>query len=162
MRDTQVLLYGPVDGPTGYDVLTRMVAFQLWVRSIRTRVFKFQGWSGDRVRYNTEPLIEELTKLGPDQIVLSKGASDAIGLDGHGTAKTAFPKWLLDLNLSERRILLYLSKGLRNEEIAGKVCLGKQTVRNYLTTIYRKMNAETRYEAILLALDAHIKDLVEE
>jgi len=99
-----------------------------------------------------EALIEELNRIGGDKIVLSKGA---------GSGGSTFPKWLLDLNEKERKILLYLSQGFSNQEIAEKVCLGNQTVRNYLSTIYLKMGVETRYEAILRAVSIHIEDLVD-
>jgi DNA-binding NarL/FixJ family response regulator len=99
-----------------------------------------------------EALIEELNRIGGDKIVLSKGA---------GSGGSTFPKWLLELNEKERKILLYLSQGFSNQEIAEKVCLGNQTVRNYLSTIYLKMGVETRYEAILRAVSIHIEDLVD-
>jgi DNA-binding NarL/FixJ family response regulator len=108
-------------------------------------------------------LIEELSRVGGDKIVLSKGAGSLgePGKPGTRSGSMPFPKWLLDLNEKERKILLYLSQGFSNQEIAEKVYLGNQTVRNYLSTIYLKMGVETRYEAILRAVSIHIEDLVE-
>ena len=108
-------------------------------------------------------LIEELSRVGGDKIVLSKGAGSITepGKPGTRSGSLPFPKWLLDLNEKERKILLYLSQGFSNQEIAEKVSLGNQTVRNYLSTIYLKMGVETRYEAILRAVSIHIEDLVD-
>jgi DNA-binding NarL/FixJ family response regulator len=108
-------------------------------------------------------LVNELGRLSDDQFVISRSAAAVIAPDRSTSsgAGAPVPPWLLELTAKERQILLHLSQGESNEEIAQKVFLGHQTVRNYLSAIYRKMGVATRYEAILHALEARIKDVVQ-
>lgn len=69
-------------------------------------------------------------------------------------------QWLSDLTPRERLILYYISKGFSNNEIAQRVNLGSQTVRNYVSGIYAKMEARDRFEAIRMAIEANISTLV--
>ncbi len=64
--------------------------------------------------------------------------------------------WESDLTEKEMKILVLLAKGYSNSEIAEDVFIGKQTVRNYISTIYSKMNVKDRFEAIRTAIDANI------
>lgn len=66
--------------------------------------------------------------------------------------------WEKELTEKEMRILVLLAKGYSNSEIAEEVFIGKQTVRNYISTIYSKMNVKDRFEAIRTAIDASITD----
>jgi two-component system, NarL family, response regulator LiaR len=57
-----------------------------------------------------------------------------------------------DLSGRELEILHYLAIGHSNRDIAQKVFLSEQTVKNKLSEIYRKLGAENRTEAVALAL----------
>jgi len=58
------------------------------------------------------------------------------------------PEWLDGLSRTERRILRLIVEGSDNAEIAAKVFLAEQTVRNYVHRIYEKMGVENRTQAI--------------
>ena len=143
------------------------------VKIVMLSAFRFDDYVRDALRSGAggyllkdiEPrqLVDELGRLSDDQVVISRSAAAAIAPDRAAARDggSPVPRWLLDLTAKERQILLHLSQGASNEEIAQKVFLGNQTVRNYLSTIYRKMEVSTRYEAILHALEAHIKDVVQ-
>lgn len=68
--------------------------------------------------------------------------------------------WLNDLTPRERLILFYISKGFSNNEIADRINIGRQTVRNYVSTIYAKIGAGDRFEAMRLAIEANIAAIV--
>lgn len=46
------------------------------------------------------------------------------------------PEWLKDLSSREREILKLIAKGFDNEEIANRLHIAKQTVKNYVSMIY--------------------------
>ncbi len=48
------------------------------------------------------------------------------------------------LSSLEKEIVILVAQGLRNREIAEKLCLAEQTVRNYLSEIYRKVGVNNR------------------
>ncbi len=54
------------------------------------------------------------------------------------------------LNTKEREIFNLIGAGYSNNQIAEKVCLAEQTVKNYLSIIYKKLYVNNRIEAIQL------------
>jgi NarL family two-component system response regulator LiaR len=56
------------------------------------------------------------------------------------------------LTNKEVQIVRLLSEGLSNTRIAAELNLGYQTVRNYISRIYSKLNINSRSEAILWAM----------
>lgn len=61
------------------------------------------------------------------------------------------PDWYYELSPRERTIIKHLLLGKTNKEIASDICIGEQTIRNYISSIYTKMNAAGRRDAIRLA-----------
>ena len=51
---------------------------------------------------------------------------------------------------------LHFFIGFSAKDIADTVCLAEQTVRNYISSIYRKLGVRTRTEIIRLVLNARI------
>ena len=60
--------------------------------------------------------------------------------------------------LTEREIevLRLMAEGYKNEEIARKLVITQQTVKNHIRKIFRKLGVETRVDAVLYALDQEI------
>lgn len=65
-------------------------------------------------------------------------------------APDAFP----DLTSREREILELLAEGLTNAAIAAHLYLGQKTVRNYVSSIFRKLQVSGRVDAVLRARQA--------
>jgi DNA-binding NarL/FixJ family response regulator len=65
-------------------------------------------------------------------------------------APDAFP----DLTEREREILDLIAQGKSNADIAGQLVLSPNTVRNYVSNIFSKLQVADRAHAILLARDA--------
>jgi len=58
-----------------------------------------------------------------------------------------------DLNNQELRVLKYLTQGLSNKDISEKMFLSIGTVKNYISTIYSKLNVRNRSSAIIKAME---------
>jgi len=60
-------------------------------------------------------------------------------------------KWLGQLTKREREIFTLIATGYDNDQIAEKLYLAEQTVRNHVSTIYSKLGVKDRFEIIRLA-----------
>ncbi|MDR1174616.1 MAG: response regulator transcription factor [Treponema sp.] len=60
-------------------------------------------------------------------------------------------EWFDDLTNREREIFTLMATGYDNDEIARKLNLAVQTVRNQVSTIYSKLGVKDRFEIIRLA-----------
>lgn len=56
------------------------------------------------------------------------------------------------LTTRETEILEYISKGFLNKQIASELDISEQTIKNHVTSILRKLNANARTEAVVIAL----------
>lgn len=59
---------------------------------------------------------------------------------------------LAPLTVREKNILDYVAKGLLNKQIGVRLGISKQTVKNHVSSILRKLNANSRTEAVVLAI----------
>lgn len=58
------------------------------------------------------------------------------------------PDWLFELSRKERTILRLVIEGFDNEEIAQRVFLAPQTVKNYISKLYSKTETDSRSHLI--------------
>jgi two-component system response regulator DegU len=59
----------------------------------------------------------------------------------------------------EKEILNYIAQGYLNKQIAAELDISEQTIKNHVTSILRKLNANARTEAVVLALKQGILTL---
>jgi pimeloyl-ACP methyl ester carboxylesterase/DNA-binding CsgD family transcriptional regulator len=76
------------------------------------------------------------------------GSADPRAAAAPGAAGSAKLDQLTD---RERAILMHLAHGLSNAEIAQRVFISEKTVRNHLTSIFSKLDVDSRAKAIVLA-----------
>ncbi len=62
-----------------------------------------------------------------------------------------YPDWLDSLSRKEKQILGLIVHGHTNSEISDTVHVAEQTVRNYVSRIYEKLDVRNRVEAIQMA-----------
>lgn len=67
-------------------------------------------------------------------------------------------KILDKLSKREVEVLIKISKGLSNKEIAEQLYLSEKTVKNYASNMFRKINVEDRVKATILAIDNNIEE----
>jgi DNA-binding NarL/FixJ family response regulator len=58
--------------------------------------------------------------------------------------------WPDDLTKREKEVLLLLSQGLNNKDIADRLFIEEQTVRNHVSTLYSKIGVHNRIELMLM------------
>lgn len=68
------------------------------------------------------------------------------------------PECIENLTSRERDIIYLLAKGLKNKDIADKLCISETTVRHHLTTIFGKLRVSNRQQLLIMA---HQRGLVE-
>jgi len=66
--------------------------------------------------------------------------------------------WLKNLNRREIEILKLIAKGYDNKKIAEQLFLAEQTVKNYVSSIYSKLGAHDRMEAMKMAIKAKLSN----
>lgn len=67
--------------------------------------------------------------------------------------RTELPVWFKDMTEKELQVLRLLSIGYNNDEIAAEALLGRQTVKNYVHSIYEKMGVRDRMQAMRLCIE---------
>jgi len=56
------------------------------------------------------------------------------------------------LTPKEMEVLRFMAEGLRNKQIADKLDVTEQTIKNHITSILRKLNANARTQAVVIAI----------
>lgn len=79
----------------------------------------------------------------------------------------AIPEWFKTLTSREKVLMALLLKGYSNKEIAYRMGIREQTVKNYLHDCYKKLCVQDRLSAMLLMQNSHlsletIKDYAEQ
>lgn len=64
--------------------------------------------------------------------------------------------WIKELSNKEKEILGLIAKGYNNREIAHRLFIAEQTVKNYVSIIYLKIGARDRIHAARIAVEAGI------
>jgi len=68
-----------------------------------------------------------------------------------GPSADAPPSWFDELTRKEKQVLGLMVGGFHNDEIAERVCMAPQTVRNYISRIYDKLGTADRIAAVRMA-----------
>ena len=68
------------------------------------------------------------------------------------TKHTDADDFLSPLTKRETEILHYISEGYLNKQIAAEIDISEQTIKNHVTSILRKLNANARTEAVVIGI----------
>jgi DNA-binding NarL/FixJ family response regulator len=74
-----------------------------------------------------------------------------VGKEAVASSTDAPPAWYDELTRKEKQVLGLMVGGFHNDEIAERVCMAPQTVRNYISRIYDKLGTADRVAAVRLA-----------
>jgi two-component system, NarL family, response regulator DevR len=99
-------------------------------------------------------LAAALRKVAAGSPVLDQAmAGRVMKLVKHGASLSAADKLNL-LSPQERRIVALLAAGLTNKQIGEQMGLTEKTVKNYLATVFDKLQIERRTQAVALHIEA--------
>jgi two-component system response regulator DegU len=68
------------------------------------------------------------------------------------TSRSEAEAFISPLTPREIQILEYIAKGYLNKQIAAELGISEQTIKNHVTSILRKLNANARTEAVVVAI----------
>lgn len=116
--------------------------------------------------------VREVIKVGVEGYLLKEEAPDVVSKAVHSIYKgsTWFSQPIVEklvqwqfgarsevdeikLTKREKEIMTVIAKGYDNEKIATTLGLAEQTIRNYVSTIYEKIDVHTRAEAVVWAIE---------
>ncbi len=89
------------------------------------------------------------TVAGGKSVLDPSMADQALNLVKHRHEPGAADK-LAQLSPQERKVVAYLAEGLTNKEIGDRLGLTEKTVKNYLSTVFSKLNISRRAQAATL------------
>jgi two-component system, NarL family, response regulator DevR len=84
-------------------------------------------------------LLDVVRRVAEGQSLLNPGATQRV-LDRLRDSGASEPPELRSLTPQERRILELVAEGLTNRQIGEQLFLAEKTVKNYVTSIWRKLN----------------------
>jgi two-component system response regulator DegU len=98
-----------------------------------------------RVAHGEHPINESLTTR-------PKVAEQVLLQFQELSRRTEAEEFLSPLTPREMEILKFIGHGYLNKQIAAELGISEQTIKNHVTSILRKLNANARTEAVVLAL----------
>lgn len=122
-------------------ILPKQSSTELLIKSIR-KVHAGEFWLD---RKSTAEVIRRLAKKGMGG---NSGATTRLGLREQGAA----------LSSREREIVLLVAQGFKNKEMAERMFISEQTVKNHLHNIFDKLGVSDRLELALYAIHHNMHD----
>ncbi len=104
-------------------------------------------------------LLEHIKRAQDGPLLRDSGRQQAVLEVVRRAARAADPAAFVSLTPQERHILLLVSEGRTNHEIAQALQLGEGTVRNYISHILEKLGCANRTEAAAFAVAHRLRDL---
>ncbi len=103
-------------------------------------------------------LVMALEKIGRGESLVDPLLMQKVFARVRESSRKAEDESFATLSAQELKILVLVSKGKTNKEIAESVFLSEKTVRNYVSSIFSKLNLATRSEAAAYAVEHRIQD----
>ncbi len=109
---------------------------------------------GGALVFIDEPeLIRAIRAVAPNAqfVVLSEGTANAVGASAQSRPAMHLDSKLASLTRREQDVLMRVSTGETNAEIADAMGLARNTIKAYLQSVMRKLGARNRVEALAYA-----------
>jgi len=105
-----------------------------------------------------EDLVHAIEAVGRGEALLDPAVTQRIFQEVRKAAKEEEASAFSALTQQEKHVLLLVSEGKTNREIAKALFLGEGTVRNYVSSILSKLGVSNRAEAAAYAVEHNLKD----
>ena len=98
-------------------------------------------------------LVAAIEAIHSDQPYITPKLASRLLTQARGGPLSAIrePSQRLELSYREQQVLVRVSKGLTNKEIATQLGLNERTIKHYLTQLFKKMQVRNRLQAIQTA-----------
>jgi len=156
-------------GNTGFDIARRL---KQRLPNIATIIFTsypddeqlFQALKAQAAAYlskesTTEEIIQTIRRLASGEYPINRSLHDRPEVAEHVlrqfqelSTQSDIGDLISPLTKREIEILEYIAKGFLNKQIASELDISEQTIKNHVTSILRKLNANARTEAVVIAI----------
>jgi two-component system response regulator DevR len=109
----------------------------------------------------SDDLIRAVESVGRGEALLDPTLTQRVFHRVREAARKEHKEAFADLTEQEIRVLTHVAEGKTNREIAAALFLGEGTVRNYVSSILKKLNLTNRAEAAAYAVEHHLKQFVD-
>jgi len=105
-----------------------------------------------------DDLIKAIEAVGRGEALLDPAVTQRVFQEVRRAVKEEEASAFVTLSSQERHVLLLVSEGRTNREIAKTLFLGEGTVRNYVSSILSKLGVSNRAEAAAYAVEHSLRD----
>jgi len=107
-----------------------------------------------------EDLVRALEAVGRGEALLDTAVTQRVFQEVRKAVKDEEASAFSNLSQQEKHVLLLVSEGRTNREIAKALFLGEGTVRNYVSSILSKLGVSNRAEAAAYAVEHNLKEYI--
>jgi DNA-binding NarL/FixJ family response regulator len=161
-----VLMDLQMPGTGGLDAIRRITTGHAGVRVLVVTMFEdddsvFAALKAGALGYVLKDMDDaEMTRailaVGHGEAIFSPSIASRI-LSFFATSPVRPTQAFPELTDSERNVLRLVSRGWKNDAIATDLSLSPKTVRNYISSIFTKLQVADRAQAVVKARDAHLE-----
>ena len=106
----------------------------------------------------SEELVKAIEAVGRGEALLDPAVTQRVFQEVRRAVKEEEASAFAHLSQQEKHVLLLVSEGKTNREIAKALFLGEGTVRNYVSSILSKLGVSNRAEAAAYAVEHNLRD----
>ena len=107
-----------------------------------------------------DDLIKALEAVGRGEGLLDPAVTQRVFQEVRRAVKEEEASAFVHLSQQEKHVLLLVSEGKTNREIAKALFLGEGTVRNYVSSILSKLGVNNRAEAAAYAVEHNLREYI--
>ncbi len=108
----------------------------------------------------SDDLIKALESVGRGEALLDPAVTQRVFQEVRRAVKEEEASAFSHLSQQEKHVLLLVSEGKTNREIAKNLFLGEGTVRNYVSSILSKLGVNNRAEAAAYAVEHNLREYI--